>query len=237
MTVFLRRLAKCFRAAEGREKMLAARWFANILLVLCVALFLDFCSSTKVTKETATGLEDLLSEDFNNGFTKGAFVHNTEKLVEDDGDNVEDENNLAEEEEDEDEIENEGQEAIGDREDGEEESEDGDEDGDEDDNDLYEEDKTGEYEDDINTEDQYPGDRKDGEEDSENGEGDDDGDDNDLDEDENEIERNEIEGQDEYEDVDDTSDLTAMDDAYEAQVAVREKEGKILRLKEKSING
>ena len=220
MTVFLRGLARCFRAAEGREEMLAARWFANILLVLSVALLLDFCSSTKVRKETETDLEDLLSEDFNDGFTKGAFVHNTKKLVEDDGDNDEDENNWAEEKE--------GQEAIGDREDGEEQSEDGDEDGDEDDNDLYEEDKTGEYEDDINTEDQYPGDRKDGEEESENGDGDDDEDDSDLAEDENEIERNEIEGQDEDEDVDDTSDLTAMDDAYEAQAAVREEEGKVL---------
>ena len=220
MTVFLRGLARCFRAAEGREEMLAARWFANILLVLSVALLLDFCSSTKVRKETETDLEDLLSEDFNDGFTKGAFVHNTKKLVEDDGDNDEDENNWAEEKE--------GQEAIGDREDGEEQSEDGDEDGDEDDNDLYEEDKTGQYEDDINTEDQYPGDRKDGEEESENGDGDDDEDDSDLAEDENEIERNEIEGQDEDEDVDDTSDLTAMDDAYEAQAAVREEEGKVL---------
>ena len=220
MTVFLRGLARCFRAAEGREEMLAARWFANILLVLYVALLLDFCSSTKVRKETETDLEDLLSEDFNDGFTKGAFVHNTKKLVEDDGDNDEDENNWAEEKE--------GQEAIGDREDGEEQSEDGDEDGDEDDNDLYEEDKIGEYEDDINTEDQYPGDRKDGEEESENGDGDDDEDDSDLAEDENEIERNEIEGQDEDEDVDDTSDLTAMDDAYEAQAAVREEEGKVL---------
>ena len=229
MTVFLRRLARCFRAAEGRENMLAARWFANILLVLCAALLLDFCSSTKVPKKTATDLEDLLSEDFNDGFTKGAFVHNTKKLVEDDGNHDdEDENNWAEEKEDEDEVENDGQEAIGDGEDGQEESEDGDEDGDEDDNDLYEEDKTGEYEDDINIEDQYLGDRKDGEEDSENGDGDDNEDDNDLAEDENEIERNEIEGQDEDEDVDDTSDLTAMDDAYEAQVAVREKEGKVL---------
>ena len=228
MTVFLRRLARCFRAAEGRENMLAARWFANILLVLCAALLLDFCSSSKVPKKTATDLEDLLSEDFNDGFTKGAFVHNTKKLVEDDGNNDEDENNWAEEKEDEDEVENDGQEAIGDGEDGQEESEDGDEDGDEDDNDLYEEDKTGEYEDDINTEDQYLGDRKDGEEDSENGDEDDNEDDNDLAEDENEIERNEIEGQDEDEDVDNTSDLTAMDDAYEAQVAVREKEGKVL---------
>ena len=200
--------------------MLAARWFANILLVLSVALLLDFCSSTKVRKETETDLEDLLSEDFNDGFTKGAFVHNTEKLVVGDGDNDEGENNRAEEEE--------GQDAIGDGEDGQEESEDGDEDGDEDDNDLYEEDKIGEYEDDINTEDQYLGDRKDGEEDSENGDGDDDEDDNDLAEDENEIERNEIEGQDEDEDVDDTSDLTAMDDAYEAQAAVRGEEGKVL---------
>ena len=220
MTVFPRGLARCFRAAEGREEMLAARWLANILLVLSVALLLDFCSSTKVRKETETDLEDLLSEDFNDGFTKGAFVHNTEKLVVGDGDNDEDENNWAEEEE--------GQEAIGDREDGEEQSEDGDEDGDEDDNDLYEEDKIGEYEDDINTEDQYLGDRKDGEEDSENGDGDDDEDDSDLAEDENEIERNEIEGQDEDENVDDTSDLTAMDDAYEAQAAVREEEGKVL---------
>ena len=220
MTVFLRGFARCFRAAEGKEEMLAARWFANILLVLSVALLLDFCSSTKVRKETETDLEDLLSEDFNDGFTKGAFVHNTKKLVEDDGDNDEDENNWAEEKE--------GQEAIGDREDGEEQSEDGDEDGDEGDNDLYEEDKIGEYEDDINTEDQYPGDRKDGEEESENGDGDDDEDDSDLAEDENEIERNEIEGQDEDEDVDDTSDLTAMDDAYEAQAAVREEEGKVL---------
>ena len=220
MTVFPRGLARCFRAAEGREEMLAARWFANILLVLSVALLLDFCSSTKVRKETETDLEDLLSEDFKDGFTKGAFVHNTEKLVVGDGDNDEDENNWAEEEE--------GQEAIGDREDGEEQSEDGDEDGDEDDNDLYEEDKIGEYEDDINTEDQYLGDRKDGEEDSENGDGDDDEDDSDLAEDENEIERNEIEGQDEDENVDDTSDLTAMDDAYEAQAAVREEEGKVL---------
>ena len=220
MTVFPRGLARCFRAAEGREEMLAARWLANILLVLSVALLLDFCSSTKVRKETETDLEDLLSEDFNDGFTKGAFVHNTEKLVVGDGDNDEDENNWAEEEE--------GQEAIGDREDGEEQSEDGDEDGDEDDNDLYEDDKIGEYEDDINTEDQYLGDRKDGEEDSENGDGDDDEDDSDLAEDENEIERNEIEGQDEDEDVDDTSDLTAMDDAYEAQAAVREEEGKVL---------
>ena len=228
MTVFLRRLARCFRAAEGREEMLAARWFANILLALSVALLLDFCSCTKVRKETATELEDLLSEDFNDGFTKGAFVHNTEKLVAGDGDNDEDENNWAEEKEHEDEIENEGQEAIGDGEDGQEESEDGDEDVDEDDNDLYEEDKIGEYEDDINTEDQYLGDRKDGEEDSENGDGDDHEDDNDLAEDENEIERNEIEGQDEDEDVDDTSDLTAMDDAYEAQAAVREEEGKVL---------
>ena len=236
MTVFLRRLARCFRAAEGREKMLAARWFANILLVLCVALLLDFCSCAKVRKETATELEDFLGEDFNNGFPNGAFVHNTEKLVEDDGDNDKDENNWTEEEEDEDEIENEGQEAIDHGEEGQEESEDGDEDGDEDDNDLYEEDKTGEYEDDINTEDQYLDDRKDGEEESENGDGDDDEDDNDLAEDENEIERNEIESQDEDEDVDDTSDLTAMDDAYEAQVAVREKEGKVLRLKEKSIS-
>ena len=220
MTVFPRGLARCFRAAEGREEMLAARWFANILLVLSVALLLDFCSSTKVRKETETDLEDLLSEDFNDGFTKGAFVHNTEKLVVGDGDNDEDENNWAEEEE--------GQEAIGDGEDGQEQSEDGDEDGDEDDNDHYEEDKTGQYEDDINTEDQYLGDRKDGEEDSENGDGDDDEDDNDLAEDENEIERNEIEGQDEDEDVDDTSDLTAMDSAYEAQAAVREEEGKVL---------
>ena len=219
MTVFPRGLARCFRAAEGREEMLAARWLANILLVLSVALLLDFCSSTKVRKETETDLEDLLSEDFKDGFTKGAFVHNTEKLVVGDGDNDEDENNWAEEEE--------GQEAIGDREDGEEQSEDGDEDGDEDDNDLYEEDKIGEYEDDINTEDQYLGDRKDGEEDNENGEGDDDEDDSDLAEDENEIERDEIEGQDEDEDVDDTSDLTAMDDAYEAQSAVREEEGKV----------
>ena len=220
MTVFLRGLARCFRAAEGREEMLAARWLANILLVLSVALLLDFCSSTKVRKETETDLEDLLKEDFKDGFTKGAFVHNTEKLVVGDGDNDEDENNWAKEEE--------GQEAIGDGEDGEEQSEDGDEDGDEDDNDLYEEDKIGEYEDDINTEDQYLGDRKDGEEDSENGDGDDDEDDNDLAEDENEIERNEIEGQDEDEDVDDTSDLTAMDDAYEAQAAVRGEEGKVL---------
>ena len=220
MTVFLRGLARCFRAAEGREEMLAARWFANILLVLSVALLLDFCRSTKVRKETETDLEDLLSEDFNDGFTKGAFVHNTEKLVVGDGDNDEGENNWAEEEE--------GQEAIGDGEDGQEESEHGDEDGDKDDNDLYEEDKIGEYEDDINTEDQYLGDRKDGEEDSENGDGDDDEDDNDLAEDENEIERNEIEGQDEDEDVDDTSDLTAMDDAYEAQAAVRGEEGKVL---------
>ena len=220
MTVFPRGLARCFRAAEGREEMLAARWLANILLVLSVALLLDFCSSTKVRKETETDLEDLLSEDFKDGFTKGAFVHNTEKLVVGDGDNDEDENNWAEEEE--------GQEAIGDREDGEEQSEDGDEDGDEDDNDLYEEDKIGEYEDDINTEDQYLGDRKDGEEESENGDGDDDECDNDLAEDENEIERNEIEGQDEDEDVDDTSDLTATDDAYEAQAAVREEEGKVL---------
>ena len=220
MTVFLRGLARCFRAAEGREEMLAARWFANILLVLSVALLLDFCSSTKVRKETETDLEDLLSEDFNDGFTKGAFVHNTEKLVVGDGDNDEGENNWAEEEE--------GQEAIGDGEYGQEESEDGDEDGDEHDNNLYEEDKTGEYEDDINTEDQYLGDRKDGEENNENGDGDDDEDDNDLAEDENEIERNEIEGQDEDEDVDDTSDLTATDDAYEAQAAVREEEGKVL---------
>ena len=220
MTVCLRGLARCFRAAEGREEMLAARWFANILLVLSVALLLDFCSSTKVRKETETDLEDLLSEDFNDGFTKGAFVHNTEKLVVGDGDNDEGENNWAEEEE--------GQEAIGDGEDGQEDSEDGDEDGDEDDNDLYEEDKIGEYEDDINTEDQYLGDRKDGEEDSENGDGDDDEDDSDLAEDENEIERNEIEGQDEDEDVEYTSDLTAMDDAYEAQAAVREEEGKVL---------
>ena len=229
MTVFLRGLARCFRAAEGREEMLAARWFANILLVLSVALLLDFCSSTKVRKETETDLEDLLSEDFNDGFTKGAFVHNTKKLVEDDGDNDEDENNWAEEKE--------GQEAIGDREDGEEQSEDGDEDGDEDDNDLYEEDKIGEYEDDINTEDQYPGDRKDGEVESENGDGDDDEDDNDLAEDEYEIERNEIEGQDEDEDVDNTSYLTAMENANEAKVAVRENEGKVFRLKEKSVSG
>ena len=154
MTVFLRGLARCFRAANGREKMWAARWFANILLALCVALSLDFCSCAIVPKKTATELEDLLSEDLNNGFTKDAFVHNTEKLVEGDGDNVKDENGWAEEEEDEDEIENEGQEAIGDREDGEEQSEDGDEDDDEDDND---------------TEDQYPGDREDGKEESENG--------------------------------------------------------------------
>ena len=72
-------------------------------------------------------MEDLLSEDLNNGFTKGAFVHNTEKLVEDDGDNVKDENGWAEDEEDEDELENEGQDTA-DREDGEEKSEDGDED-------------------------------------------------------------------------------------------------------------
>ena len=220
MTVFLRGLARCFRAAEGREEMLAARWFANILLVLSVALLLDFCRSTKVRKETETDLEDLLSEDFKDGFTKGAFVHNTEKLVVGDGDNDEDENNWAEEEE--------GQEAIGDREDGEEQSEDGDEDGDEDANDLYEEDKIGENEDDLITEDLNLGDRYDGEEDSENGDGDDDEDDSDLAEDENEIERNEIEGQDEDENVDDTSDLTAMDDAYEAQAAVREEEGKVL---------
>ena len=92
MTVFLRGLARCFRAANGREKMLAARWFANILLALCVALSLDCYSCAKVPKKTATELGDLLSEDLNNGFTKGAFVHNTEKLVADDGDNVKDEN-------------------------------------------------------------------------------------------------------------------------------------------------
>ena len=153
------------------------------MVLICVALLLDFCSCAKVPKETATELEDFLGEDFNNGFANGAFVHNTEKLVE--------------------------------------------------------EDKTGEYEDDINTEDQYPGDRKDGEEESENGDGDDDEDDNDLSEDEYEIERNEIEGQDEDEDgdVDDTSDLTAMENANEAQVAVRENEGKVFRLKEKSVSG
>ena len=155
MTVFLRELAKCFRAAEGGEKMLAARWFANILLALCVALLLDFCSCANIPQKTATELEDLLSEDLNNGFTKGAFVHNAEKLVEDVGDNVEDENGWAEEEEDEDERENEGQD-TGDREDVEEKSEDGDEDEDDD-------------EDENDTEDQYPGDREDGKEESENG--------------------------------------------------------------------
>ena len=171
--------------------MLAARWFANILLVLCVALLLNFCSCTKVPKETATELEDFLGEDFNNGFTKGAFVRNTEKLSEDDGDNVEDENGWAEEEEDEDEIENEDQDAD----DGEE-----------------------------------------GEEESENGDGNDNEDDNDPYEDEN-GERNEIEGQGEDEDVDDTSDSTAIEDANETQVAVRENEGKVIRLKEKSVSG
>ena len=237
--MFLRGLARCFREAEGREKMLAARWFANSLLILiCVALLLDFCSCAKVPKETATELEDVLGEDFNNGFANGAFVHNTEKLVEDDGENVEDENGWTEEEEDQDEIDNEDRHADNGQE-GEEESENRDEDGDEDDNDLYEEDKTGEYEDDINTEDQYPGDGKDGEEESENGDGDDDEDDNDLSEDEYEIERNEIEGQGEDEDgdVDVTSDLTAMENANEAQVAVRENEGKVFRLKEKSVSG
>ena len=219
MTVFLRGLARCFRAAEGREKMLAARWFANILLALCVALLLDFCSCAKVTKKTAIELEDLLSEDLNNGFTKGAFVHNTEKLVENVGDNVEDENGWAEEEEDEDDLENEDQD-TGVRKDGEEKSEDGDEDDDEDDND---------------TEDQYPGDREDGEEESENGDAYNDDDDNDLDDEEN-GERDEIEGQDEDEgeDVDDSSDDTAMEEANELKIDARdktnEKEGKISRL-------
>ena len=221
MTVFLRELAKCFRAAEGREKMLAARWFANILLALCVALLLDFCSCAKVPKKTATELEDLLSEDLNNGFTKGAFVHNTEKLVEDVGDNVEDENGWAEEEEDEDELENEGQD-TGDREDGEEKSEEGDED-------------------DNDTEDQYPGDREDGEEESENGDAYNDDDDNDLDEEEN-GERDKTEGQDEDEgeDVDDSSDETAMEEANELEIDARDKtnenEGKISRLELKSIS-
>ena len=184
--MFLRGLAKCFREAEGREKMLAARWSANILLVLiCVALLLDFCSCAKVPKETAAELDDFLSEDFNNGFANGAFAQNTEKLAEDDGENVEDENGWAEEEEDEDEIENEDRDAD---------------------------------------------DEEEGEEESENRDENDDEDDNDLDEDEN-GERNEIEGQDEYEDgdVDDTSDLTAMEDANEAQVAVRENEGKVFQ--------
>ena len=219
MTVFLWELARCFRAAEGREKMLAARWFANILLALCVALLLDFCSCAKLPKKTATELEDLLSEDLNNGFTKGAFVHNTHKLVEDVGDNVEDENGWAEEEEDEDELENEDQD-TGNGEDGEEKSEDGDEDDDEDDND---------------TEDQYPGDREDGEEESENGDAHNDDDDNDVDEEEN-GERYEIEGQDEEEgdDVDDSSDETAMEEANELKIDARDKtnenEGKISRL-------
>ena len=219
MTVFLWELARCFRAVEGREKMLAARWFANILLALCVALLLDFCSCAKLPKKTATELEDLLSEDSNNGFTKGAFVHNTHKLVEDVGDNVEDENGWAEEEEDEDELENEDQD-TGNGEDGEEKSEDGDEDDDEDDND---------------TEDQYPGDREDGEEESENGDAHNDDDDNDVDEEEN-GERYEIEGQDEEEgdDVDDSSDETAMEEANELKIDARDKtnenEGKISRL-------
>ena len=187
--MFLRGLARCFRQAEGRDKMLAARWSANILLVvICVALLLDFCSCAKVPKETATGLEDFFGEDLNNGFANGAFIHNTEKLVQDDGENVKDENGWAEEEEDQDEIENEDRGAD------------------------------------------------DGEEESENRDENDDEDDNDLDEDEN-GERNEIEGQDEGEDLRPTSDLTAMDDENEAQVAVREKEGKVLQLKEKSVSG
>ena len=133
--MFLRGLVRCFRAAEGREKMLAARWSANILLVLiCVALLLDFCSCAKVPKETATELEDFFGEDFNNGFANGAFNHNTEKLVEDDGENVEDENGWAEKEEDQDEIENEDRGAD----DGEEEIENRGENDDEDDNDLDE---------------------------------------------------------------------------------------------------
>ena len=184
-------LARCFREAEGREKMLAARWSASILMVLiCVALLPDFCSCTKVPKETATELEDFLGEDFNNGFANGAFIHNTEKLVEDDGENVEDENGWAEEEEDQDEIENEDRGVD------------------------------------------------DGEEESKNRDENDDEDDNDLDEDEN-GERNKIEGQDEDEDGDvgGTSDLTAMEDANEAQVAVREKEGKVFGFKEKSVSG
>ena len=115
--------------------MLAARWSANILLFLiCVALLLDFCSCAKVPKETATELEDFFGEDFNNGFANGAFNHNTEKLVEDDGENVEDENGWAEKEEDQDEIENEDRGAD----DGEEESENRGENDDEDDNDLDE---------------------------------------------------------------------------------------------------
>ena len=169
--------------------MLAARWSANILLVLiCVALLLDFCSCAKVPKETATELEDFFGEDLNNGFANGAFIHNTEKLVQDDGENGKDENGWAEEEEDQDVIENEDRGAD------------------------------------------------DGEEESENRDENDDEDDNDLDEDEN-GERNEIEGQDEGEDLRPTSDLTATDDANEAQVAVREKEGKVLQLKEESVSG
>ena len=140
--MFLRGLARCFRAAEGREKTLAARWSANILLVLCVALLLDFCSCTKVPKETATELEDFLGEDFNNGIPNGAFVHNTEKLVKGDGENVEDENGGAEEEEDEDDMENEDRDAD-DEEEGEKESENRDQNDDEDDNDL-DEDENGE---------------------------------------------------------------------------------------------
>ena len=189
--MFLRGLARCFREAEGREKMLAARWSANILSVLiCVALLLDFCSCAKVPKETATELEDVLGEDFSNGFANGAFVHNTEKLIEDDGEHAEDENSWAEEEEDQDEIENEDRDAG------------------------------------------------DGEEESENRDENDVEDDNDLDEDEN-GEINEIERQDEDEDgdVDDTSDLTTMEDTNEGQVAVREKEGKVFRFKEKSLSG
>ena len=98
-------ISQMLSGSRGKGEMLAARWSANILLVLiCVALLLDFCSCAKVPKETAAELEDFLSEDFNNGFANGAFAQNTEKLAEDDGENVEDENGWAEEEEDEDEM-------------------------------------------------------------------------------------------------------------------------------------
>ena len=70
-------------------EMLATRWFATILFVLCAALLTDFCRCATVTKEAGLELKDDFKEDFDNDFGKGASTEDTENLAEVDNDDDE----------------------------------------------------------------------------------------------------------------------------------------------------
>ena len=79
--------------------MLATRWFATILFVLCAALLTDFCRCATVTKEAGLELKDDFKEDFDNDFGKGASTEDTENLAEvDHDDDEEDAEDLPEDE-------------------------------------------------------------------------------------------------------------------------------------------